>query len=185
MRPHVACICDLVSPVDNRTPVLLIQHPRERKHPFNTVRLVRLGLRSARLHIAKHDLEERAICEAEPRPGDALLMPGPEALDLAELPADDRPQRLVVIDGTWPQARKLVRDNPWIAALPRVCLRPTRPGRYRIRKPPRPECLSTVEAIVQALRILEADTDGLDGLLSAFDAMIDHQIRLAAEARVR
>lgn len=182
MRPTVACICALVRPVEHRTPVLVIQHPRERKHPFNTVRLVRLGLRSAQLRVARHGLDERALCDPDPRPGDALLMPGPDADDLAALPPEARPRRLVVIDGTWPQARKLVRDNPWLAALARVCLRPTKPGRYRIRRAPRPECLSTIEAIVEALRILESDTEGLDALLGAFHTMIDRQIHLAATA---
>ena len=185
MRPDVACVCKLVQPVEHRTPVLVIQHPRERKHPFNTVRLVRLALRSMQLRVAQHDFEERAVCEPEPRAGDALLMPGPHALDLEALAPADHPRRLVVIDGTWPQARKLVRDNPWVAALPRVQLRPARPGRYRIRQAPRPECLSTVEAIVSALRILEPDAVGLDRLLEAFYDMIDHQIQLAAEARTR
>jgi DTW domain-containing protein len=185
LRPRIACVCTLVRSVENRTPVLVIQHPRERKHPFNTVRLVRLGLRSARLVVASHDREERALCAPDARPGDALLMPGADAAELAGLPRDARPRRLVVLDGTWPQARKLVRDNPWIAALPRVCLRPERPGRYRIRRAPRPECLSTVEAIVEALRILESETEGLDTLLEAFHRMIDQQIDLAADARSR
>jgi DTW domain-containing protein len=183
MRPRVGCICALVGSVENRTPVLVIQHPRERKHPFNTVRLLRLGLRRATLQVASHDFEERASCEPDPQPGDALLMPGPGAADLAALPPEARPRRLVMVDGTWPQARKLLRDNPWIAALPRVCLRPSRPGNYRIRREPRPECLSTIEAIVEALRILEPETVGLDALLEAFYTMIDRQIGLAADAR--
>lgn len=110
-------------------------------------------------------------------------MPGPGAHDLETLAPEARPRRLVVLDGTWPQARKLLRDNSWVAALPRVCLRPKQPGQYRIRRAPRPEQLSTIEAIVEALRILESDTEGLDALLAAFHTMIDRQICLAENAR--
>ena len=47
LRPRVSCVCGLITPVDNRTRVVIVQHPRERRHPFGTVRLARLGLRNA------------------------------------------------------------------------------------------------------------------------------------------
>ena len=113
-------------------------------------------------------------------PGAALLFPGPSAIDLAELPPDQRPDPLVVVDGTWPNARRIVRLNPWLSELPRVALSPSAPGNYRIRQARRPEVqLSTVEAIVAALRLLEPDNEEPLQLLQAFDTMIDRQIELS------
>ena len=47
----------------------------------------------------------------------ALLFPGDDAKDLAQMPAEERPEHLVVLDGTWPQARGLYRRNSWLQAL--------------------------------------------------------------------
>ena len=85
-----------------------------------------------------------------------------------------------MIDGTWAHAHTLHRDNAWLQRLPRYGLQPEQPGRYRIRREPERGCLSTIEAIAQALHILEPDTPGIDGLIGAFDQMIDVQIEHAA-----
>jgi hypothetical protein len=63
--------------------------------------------------------------------------------------------------------------------IPHFRLLPAQPGRYRLRREPQHDYVSTIEAIVEALRILEPDTEGLDALLHAFDRMIDRQIALA------
>jgi len=47
-KPRVACVCDTIARVANRTEVIILQHPRERGHPFGTVRFARLGLEIAR-----------------------------------------------------------------------------------------------------------------------------------------
>lgn len=87
---------------------------------------------------------------------------------------------MVVLDGTWHQARSLYRDLPALHSLPKVAFSPAQPSQYRIRKEPSIECVSTVEAVVQALEYLEPETRGLDGLLAAFTGMIDLQIEAAA-----
>jgi DTW domain-containing protein YfiP len=87
---------------------------------------------------------------------------------------------LVVPDGTWRKARKLLHLNPLLAALPRVTLAHTEPSRYRLRKAPGPGALSTVEAIVQALQTLEAPKT-FEALLRPFEALIDGQIAAMGE----
>jgi DTW domain-containing protein len=178
MRPRVGCVCGLVQPVDNRTRVLIVQHGGERKHPFGTVRLAKLGLRNAEVHVTSRDGAGLNHCPPRTLPGAALLFLRPGATQLDLLP--EPPSTLVVLDGTWSTAGKLRRDNPWLQALPCVSLAPAQPGRYRIRKAPRPAVqLSTIEAIVAALQTIEPDTPGLAGLIEAFDGMIDQQLALA------
>jgi len=80
-----------------------------------------------------------------------------------------------VLDGTWSQARGLYRENPWLSELPHYSLSPAEPTRYRIRKAPRRSYVSTIEAIVQALTLLEPETEGIDRLIEVFDEMIDAQ----------
>jgi hypothetical protein len=91
---------------------------------------------------------------------------------------------LVVIDGTWHQARALFRDHAWLRELPRYRLAPSEPSRYRIRREPAAHCISTIEAIVQALAVLEPELTGTEQLLTAFDGLIDDQL-LNAKQRAR
>lgn len=179
-RPDDRCVCHLVRPVANRTGVTILQHPGERRHAFNTARLARMALSDVALHVAWPDADDRLACHPAVPPGAALLYPREDAVDLAEMAAP--PPHLVVLDGTWPQARRLYRENPWLADLPHVRLDPARPSRYRIRREPALHCLSTIESVAAALDILEPDLDGLGSVLDAFVAMVDHQ---AGEAAVR
>jgi DTW domain-containing protein YfiP len=164
--------------VDNRTPVYVVQHPRERFHPFGTLRIARLGLTRLRSTVCFRPTIEPPV--SLPRRA-ALLYPAADALDFDAVASSGPPEALVVIDGTWHHARGIFRNSPWLQRLPRYRIRPNAPGRYRIRRAPSPEHLSTVEAIVWALSRLEPATEGLHGLLDAFESMIDEQIRLRQE----
>jgi hypothetical protein len=184
-KPQVTCVCASIPLVDNRTRVLVLQHPLERLHPIGTARFASLGLRNAHVQVAWN-----AGARDEARPtwlssNAALLYPTEDARDLRDVPEADRPRELLVIDGTWHTARTLFRDKTYLHALPRFRFLPRAPGRYRLRREPRADYVSTIEAIVEALQILEPDTQGLDALLAAFDAMIDRQISLKTTAAGR
>lgn len=182
LRPRPCCVCGSIQPVDNRTRVLIVQHPRERRHPFGTARLARLGLRRVEVLVADRDPDGLTRCPPSDPTNAVLLYPAPDARPITTLTAP--PRTLVVLDGTWSTAGKLRRDAPWLHALPTVALAPAQPGRYRIRKAPRPRVqLSTLEAIVAALLALEPDTPGLPRLLDAFEAMIDQQLALERQHR--
>lgn len=179
-KPELTCICAQVPRVDNRTQIWLLQHKRERFHPIGTARIAKLGLARFRCDIYYGS----PLTPPGPMPeGTGILYPGPGARPLEQLQGHELPHTLVVLDGTWHHAKTLYRDNPWLHRLPRFALRPETESRYRIRREPSAECLSTIEAVVQALQILEPDTVGLDGLIAAFDAMIDRQIRVATKRR--
>jgi len=172
----VVCVCPKVVAVDNRTTVHIIQHPRERHRAVGTVRFARLGLRRCVVEVCSPKQPVSSRLASEPPGKAALLFPGPDARPLESLPAEQRPDTLIVLDGTWSQVIALKRENPWLDALPRLTFAEPAPSRYIIRPEPEPGYLSTIESIVGALSILEPDTVGLDGLLSAFDAMVETQL---------
>ena len=153
--------------------MLILQHRREKFHRFNTARIVARALAKSEL-LAGRPAELAAALRLAPRAG--LLYPGPGAVSLEGLPAEARPEQLVILDGTWSHAKSLLRELPALRALPRFALSPTAPSRYRIRREPTAEALSTVEATVAALKLLEPETEGLEELLRAFDGMIDAQL---------
>lgn len=82
---------------------------------------------------------------------------------------------LIVPDGTWRKARKILYLNPVLQTLPRLALSEGEPSRYRIRKAPDAAAISTIEAITRTLSALEPERD-FTPLLKPFDVLIDQQI---------
>ncbi len=122
-RPLAYCLCSLIPSLPSRTRVVVIQHPSEVKHALNTARLVALGLQNVELLIAeKIDDIERYI--RQPGYRSCVLFPGDEAQQLSAYQDDQQPLLLIVPDGTWRKARKILHCNPLLAALPRVTLAP-------------------------------------------------------------
>ena len=173
-RPKVECFCDAIPSIENRTEVLILQHIRERFHPFNTARIVHRALKNSTLLVDHIDRLASAGLPLKPQAG--ILYPGAEAVLVSDLKPEERPRQLVILDGTWHHVRTMMRDLPMLRDLPRYQLLPETPGRYRIRREPTATSLSTLEATVAALKALEPDTVGLDQLTDAFDQMIERQL---------
>ena len=180
-RPAERCLCALIPCLASRTRVLILQHPSEVKHALNTARLAALGLSNAQLLVGEV-FESLAALLQQPGYRACLLFPGEQAQALMQFAQQhsELPLLLVVPDGTWRKARKLLHCNPLLAALPRVSLEPGLQSRYRLRKAPMPGALSTIEAVVGALDILEAPAQ-FDALLRPFEALIEGQIAAMGE----
>jgi hypothetical protein len=139
-----------------------------------------LCLPNAELHVGVRWAGSAALARAlsDPAQPAVLLYPGEGAIDVASHPPSG-PVTLVVVDGTWWQARKVIRENPDLSALPRYTFSPPTPSEYRIRREPDARCVSTIEALVHVLGVLEGDRERFHALLAPFRAMIDAQIACA------
>ncbi len=136
--------------------------------------MVRLALNHCKLYCGNQ--QTLAARDFKLAPNSGLIFPSRHSRTLADLPPDQRPDQLVFIDGTWPQARTMIRDLGQLHELPHYKLSPTQPGQYRIRLEPNDTALSTVEAVVEALYELEPETKHLDKLLQAFAGMVQQQL---------
>ncbi|MBN2804727.1 MAG: DTW domain-containing protein [Deltaproteobacteria bacterium] len=178
-KPAVTCICNDIPSVNNKTKILILQHPLERNHPLGTARFAALGLNRCDLKIPYSNSENKltySLHNSMDIEDAALLYPSADAKDISTLDYNKIPSTLIVIDGTWSNARQIYRDNLWLQNLPHLSLNPHTPSRYRIRLEPTDAHISTIEAIVMALKKIEPETSNLDKLLTAFDSMIDKQI---------
>jgi DTW domain-containing protein YfiP len=180
------CLCETIQRRATRTRVVILQHPRESDVAINTARLVELQLESAERHVAVTLDEVPSLRDrlSDPEAPAILLYPGEGARDLASLEVEG-PVTLVVLDGTWWQARKLFRQNPELSRLPRYGLTPSAPSRYRIRREPALHCISTIEAVGEALSLLEPGGFDRESLLRPFDAMVEHQLQYAERGSPR
>lgn len=181
-RPEAFCLCAAIPKVSNRTEIVILQHPRERTHPFGTAKLAELGLGKVEVLVDYAGCLRRDPAPLGALEGAALLYPHSGARDVSELSAHERPRRLVVIDGTWHHARTLYRDIPVLRSLPHLTLPGHLRSAFQIRRQPSQHCLSTIEAIVHALSALEPETAGLEALLAAFDTMQAGQLAMPRDA---
>lgn len=179
-RPTELCFCDQIPSIANQTQILILQHVKERFHAFNTARIVRKALQNCELIV---DQTARLAQRSLPfLPSTGILYPGDDSILLSDLSEQDRPDQLVVLDGTWHHSKTFMKQIPALRKLPRFRLEPAAPSNYRIRKEPTESALSTLEATVAALKELEPQTRDLNRLLYAFDFMVDSQVQHPMQA---
>jgi len=186
-RPSAVCYCAHLVPLPTATRVVILQHPREARVPIGTARMAHLMLPNSeiifpagpKVVFGDHPRVRELLAGLPADDSVALLFPGPGAHDPARLPPG-KIKTLVVIDGTWAQARKVFKQNPVLRQLVRIGITPTQPGNYRIRREPAADCLATIEALAQALGVLERSPERFLGMLGAFTYMVDRQLAMTA-----
>jgi hypothetical protein len=185
-----------VEPIDNRLFALVLQHPQEKREVLATAAATCAALRQAALVVG---LSWPNLARALGRPADArqwaVLYLGSArpaafglereivALDRSGMPTADQDAMLrslagvVLLDGSWSEAKTLWWRNPWLLRLRRLVLNPGHRSRFgRLRREPRREALSTLEAAALLLKHLDGGPEIEGALLNRLD-------RLIAEAR--
>ena len=130
-----------------RTRLLVLQHPGEIKRNIRTCRMLELGLAPHCVTVItarKFPGSDQEVAGLLSAPGTRLLYPGPGSQPLDQLEADTV-ETLVILDGTWDQARKIFSRNPAVAGLKKVSLSVSTPSQYIVRTQPNSACMSTLE----------------------------------------
>src|SRR6202051_891690 len=192
-KPLPLCICDSIEPIENKISILILQHPQEQDRALGTARLMALHFKNAVVRIG---LSWPSLSKALGRPVHdpsrwAVLYLG--SAKVAELETDrdivainrkgeiEDNQRailrdiegVVLLDGTWSQAKALWWRNAWMLKCQRVILGPARPSRYgQLRREPRRDGLSTIEAAAMRLASLEKRPDIAETLHASFERML-------------
>jgi DTW domain-containing protein YfiP len=169
------CVCALIAPVETRTRLVLLIHRREARKPTNTGRLAAACLSNSQVIVRGHVASPTPAFTWDPATQPLLLFPHPDATPLAARPRSERPVTLIVPDGNWRQAAKVRARVPGLAEVPCVSIEPDRPTMYRLRHETRERGLATIEAIAQALGLLEGAhvREALEGV---FRAMVERTL---------
>lgn len=156
------CICALIPKLKLQTKVILIAHYRELRRTTNTGRLAVHALDNSSLFIRGESHERLDLTPLLTQEYDTVfLYPSDDAVELSPS-GTSRPVQLLVPDGNWRQASKVHSRHPELAHVPRVKL-PARPAGMptrHIRFEHFEEGMATLEAIAQALGILEGPEVG-------------------------
>jgi DTW domain-containing protein YfiP len=201
-KPLPLCICDSVTPIESRISLLILQHPQEQDRALGTARLTAMHFKDA---VVKIGLSWPSLSKALGRPVHdpsrwaVLYLGSAKVSDLdtdAEIVAINRKGELephqrailgdiegiVLLDGTWSQAKALWWRNAWMLKCQRVILGPRQPSRYgKLRKEPRRDGLSTIEAAGLLLAGLEKRPEIAETLNASFDRMLARYRQVQAE----
>jgi DTW domain-containing protein YfiP len=192
-KPMPLCICDSITPIDNKIELLILQHPQEQDRALGTARVAALHFKKATVKIG---LSWPSLAKALGKPvADparwAILYLGSAKVTDYETDRDilaiDRKgqaeenqrallkdiQGIVLLDGTWSQAKALWWRNAWMLKCQRVILGPAKPSLYgKLRREPRKDGLSTIEAAGMLLASLERKPEIETTLNEAFERML-------------
>ncbi|HEY4184534.1 MAG TPA: tRNA-uridine aminocarboxypropyltransferase [Polyangia bacterium] len=105
-----------------------------------------------------------------------LLFPHPDARPLESWRDHPRPLTLIVPDGTWTQGQRVRHRTPGLASIPCATIARIAPSNYRLRRTVDPARLATLEAIAEALGVLEGEGPR-QALLEIFDVMVERALR--------
>jgi DTW domain-containing protein YfiP len=170
-RPTSHCYCRTIKHINNLWPVHILQHKLEDKHPLGTARIARLSLAHCDIHPLTDERLDLPILDSKP----LLIYPGEDAQDIDTIDKNTiRP--LIFIDATWRKSRRVLYENPKLNELDKVSFTPNFKSRYRIRKEPKDNFVSTLEAIAHVLSVLEGDNKKYEPMLRSMDYIIETQI---------
>jgi DTW domain-containing protein YfiP len=174
-RPLRVCLCPAIESVENRVEIGLLQHPTEASQIKGTAVIARLSLTRCRYWCAETLEEAPGLLEWLQHDELFVLYPDtPETTGTmaqcwsveqvrARYPASTL--RVLVIDGTWRKAHKMMMLNPALQHIKRIALQPAAPSDYRIRK-------QKGDTLVQ----LEGEVGRFQPLMGAFEWMVRQQL---------
>ena len=146
------CLCAQLPDLGSKTQIVVLAHRVELDKSTNTGKLVARMLGGHAELVQSHEPWQSPHHDS----ASVVLFPTDDAIPLEEIAADIR--CVIVPDGTWVQARRIARRHPACEKLKKVTLSSTLRSTYTLRRSHLENGLCTLEAVAEALRILEADS---------------------------
>ena len=200
-KPVPLCICDSIETVESRVELLILQHPQEQDRALGTARVaaqhftnseVKVGLSWPSLSkILGHNVDPArwAILYL----GSAKVADYDTDLDILAIDRKGEAEMnqksllrdiegVILLDGTWSQAKALWWRNAWMLKCQRVILGPAAPSLYgKLRREPRKDGLSTIEAAGMVLSALQKRPKIAETLNASFERMLARYREVQAE----
>ncbi len=185
------CVCKSITPVDNRVFVLILRHPQEQDRILGTAKIATLQLKNSLLKtgLSWRNLSKILGREVDPKRWCVLYLGTaktsaplpPRPLTIVTKKGEAAPDQdlktiegIILLDGNWSQAKALWWRNAWLLKCRRVVLQPPHESLYgALRKEPRKDSVSTIEAAAYTLATLEKDDRLAEKILVPFRALLD------------
>jgi hypothetical protein len=174
-------MCKKVAAVPTTMRILILQHPQEQYKLLNSAMLAHLALQNSvlRVSLSWRNLSHALGEETDSKEWGVLFLKGVidpsrriELYDAKKkqlLPIKTKFKGVVVIDGSWKQAKAMWWRNPWLLKLTRITLNP---AHQSLRGQAKKEGLATIEAVALALDCLGENAAVGESLRKQFEEFI-------------
>jgi DTW domain-containing protein len=180
-RPKIVCLCPWLVKIQNEFSLLILRHKSEASHALNTVKILSRMLQNIRV-VDGEEFDQSLINFKLHQP--YLLFPSDESVALIKnrkAEESSRVKLLVVIDGSWRKARKILFLNPWLEQLPKISFK-AKESHYLLRKKSA-EGVSTLEAVKEVLAGFESNDSKYEPLLKCMNQMQQFQIDIIGDKK--
>ncbi|MEO1084930.1 MAG: tRNA-uridine aminocarboxypropyltransferase [Acidobacteriota bacterium] len=180
-RPPEVCVCDRIVPFTTKRRVLILQHPREKDEILGSAQILTASLPKAEIKVGlswrnfgqalgtSHEKPSKWAVLFHDRDVEKTQITSPKG---AEVDASSL-RGLVVLDGTWSQAKSLWWRNPWLLKLNRISLHPKEPSIYgKLRPEPSRRHVSTLESVAAVLTACGENPEIEPGLRRVFRTLV-------------
>jgi len=181
-RPQKVCWCDyLPSPkvsLKSGTSIIIIQHPSEKKRKIRTALMALHGLKDGdcKIFVRRKVAETDTLWELLEKSNSYVLYPSANSKNMDIIANDDKNKTLVILDGTWDEAKKIYSRSLVLQRLPTIHLEIDKRSEYVLRTQPSDKCLSTIETVAHSLAILEKDHSISEKLLNPLQMLCKFQL---------
>lgn len=192
LKPVHLCVCEAVEPIETSRFLLILQHPQEKRELLGTAQMMHLLFPNSALKVGLSWSNLKRILGREvdykrwgvlylgsAKPGEGGFKSDIAVVDKAGKPQKDSDavladlEGVIVLDGTWSQAKSLWWRNAWLLKCRRIVLNPEFRSLYgQARREPRRESVSTLEAGAFLLSRLEEDPAIFDRALKPFSLLL-------------
>lgn len=195
-KPQLACYCRFIRPFASSPEFVILIHKKEAGKSIATGRMSHLCLSNSLFFegtdFSRHPQVNSIIRDPQVYP--VVLYPRHDAVNLTPMTLEQRrscfpfgKRRVVfVIDGTWAQAKRMMRLSTNLKALPTICFTVPQPSGFLVRQQPHPQCYATIEAIHHLIELLgPGDGERHHNLIEVFNIMVNQQLGYGHQRLVR
>lgn len=150
-----ACFCHKLKKYNIDSQIIILRHPTEKGHPLGTAKIAELSLDKC-ITITDEDFSQNdELNQILSNESCYLVFPTDNGQRVPYESSSQKKKTFIFIDGTWKKAKKILYLNPKLSELPTITIRPSAPSHYILRKEPREDYLSTLEAICECVKKFE------------------------------
>lgn len=173
------CICAFIPSLNLKTKVSVVVHAKELKRSTNTGRLAIHALTNSELRVrgeGRTSLDLSDLLTDEYRT--LLLFPSENALELTPnlIHESPLPIQLIVPDGNWGQARKVVTRQTELKSLVRIKISKPNLFHQYMRAESTEYGMATLQAIAHALSVIEGSDVG-ESLMAFYRLKLEQTLR--------
>ncbi|MBU3110535.1 tRNA-uridine aminocarboxypropyltransferase [Clostridium lacusfryxellense] len=157
--PIINCICARAPKIKTDANIWILSTEKEFYRPSNTARLLKIiNPYSTEIFLwERTKIPEKLVSNLNNEIYDVfLLFPADNSETISrkvEYKSSAKIPVFIIIDGTWKEARKIIRRSPYLETLPIISLEPTFKSNYDLRRGAKDGNLCTIEVAIEVLKI--------------------------------